>query len=105
MNKMIFSLVIISGLLSGCIQSDKDPTPDPAIISRIDELITGYTEEGEFSGSVLIAEKGFVVLTKGYGFANYEQEIPNSPQTQFSMGSVTKLFTCAAIRMEQIEVH
>ena len=100
MKRLILSFVVISGLLASCTQADTVPTPDPAIISRIDELITHLTEDGEFSGSVLIAEKGFVVLNKGYGFADYEREIPNTPHTQFSMGSVTKLFTCAAIRME-----
>ena len=100
MKKLIFSFVVISGLIGGCTQADTVPTPDPAIVSRIDELITGYTEAGEFSGSVLIAEQGFVVLNKGYGFADYEGEIPNTPQTQYSLQSVTKLFTCASIRME-----
>jgi CubicO group peptidase (beta-lactamase class C family) len=100
MKKLIISFMVISGLLGSCVQADTVPTPDPATISRIDELITGYTEEGEFSGSVLIVEKGFVVLNKGYGFADYEREIPNTPHTQFSVQSVTKVFTCAAIRME-----
>ena len=100
MKKLILIFVVISGFLASCIQTDTVPTPDPATITRIDELIAGYTEEGEFWGSVLIAEKGLVVLDKGYGFADYEQEIPNSPHTQSSIGSVTKLFTCAAIRME-----
>ena len=100
MKMLLFSFVVISGLIGSCTQADTVPTPDPAIIARIDELITGYTEEGEFSGSVLIAEQGFVVLNEGYGFADYELEIPNTPHTQFSIGSVTKLFTCAAIRME-----
>jgi len=48
----------------------------------------------------LIAEKGFVVLKKGYGYADYDREISHTPQTQFAIQSVTKLFTCAAIRME-----
>jgi CubicO group peptidase (beta-lactamase class C family) len=100
MKKLILVFVVISGLITSCVQADTVPTPDPAIISRIDELITGYTEEGEFSGSMLIAEKGFVVLAKGYGFADYERETPNTPHTQFSVQSVTKLFTCAVIRME-----
>ena len=63
MKKLLFSFGVISALLASCTQADTVPTPDPAIVSRIDELITGYTEEGEFSGSVLIAEKGFVVVT------------------------------------------
>jgi CubicO group peptidase (beta-lactamase class C family) len=100
MKKLLFYFVAISWLVGSCTQADTVPTPDPAIVSRIDELITQYTEEGEFSGSVLIAEKGFVVLNEGYGFADYEREIPNTPHTQSSIGSVTKVFTCAAIRME-----
>jgi CubicO group peptidase (beta-lactamase class C family) len=100
MRRIIFSFLVISWLLASCTQADPVPTPDPAIVSRIDELITGYTEAGEFSGSVLIAEQGLVVLNKGYGFADYEREILNTPHTQNSIGSVTKLFTCAAILME-----
>ena len=73
MKKLILTFVVISGLLASCTQADIAQTPDPAIISRIDELITGYTEEGEFSGSVLIGEKDYVVLKKGYGFADYER--------------------------------
>ena len=100
MKKVILTFAAIAGFLASCTQAEIVPSPDPELISRIDELITGYVEEGEFSGSVLIAEKGFVVLNEGYGFADYEREIPNAPDTQFSVGSVTKLFTCAAIRME-----
>jgi CubicO group peptidase (beta-lactamase class C family) len=100
MKQVILTFVANTGFLTSCTQAETYPTPDPALISRIDDLITVYVEEGEFSGSVLIAEKGFVVLNKEYGFADYEQEIPNTPHTQFSVGSVTKLFTCAAIRME-----
>ena len=58
MKKLILTIVVISGFLGSCIQADPVPTPDPAIISRIDELMASYTEEGEFSGSVLIVEKG-----------------------------------------------
>ena len=92
--------LLVVFLAVSCSQADIVPTPDPVAIARIDDLITGYAEQGEFSGSVLIAEKGFVVLNEGYGFADYDREIPNTPHTQSSLQSVTKLFTCAAIRME-----
>jgi len=98
--KLLLFSVLIAGFLVSCSQPYLDQTSDPALTTQVDELITGYTEDYLFSGSVLIAEKGLIVLNKGYGFADYKQEIPNTPHTQFSIGSVTKLFTCAAIRME-----
>jgi len=98
--KLLLISVLIAGFLVSCSQPYLDQTSDPALTSKIDELITSYTEEYLFSGSILIAEKGLIVLNKGYGFADYKQEIPNTPHTQFSIGSVTKLFTCAAIRKE-----
>jgi CubicO group peptidase (beta-lactamase class C family) len=98
--KLLLFFVLIAGFLVSCSQPYLDQTSDPSLTTQVDELITGYTEEYLFSGSVLIAEKGLIVLNKGYVFADYKQEIPNTPHTQFSIGSVTKLFTCAAIRME-----
>ncbi len=50
MKKLILVFVVISCLLASCTQVDTVQTPDPATITRIDELITGYVEEGEFSG-------------------------------------------------------
>jgi CubicO group peptidase (beta-lactamase class C family) len=48
-------------------------------------------------GSVLVARGGQVLLSKGYGSANLEWEIPNSPNTKFRLGSITKQFTAASI--------
>ena len=100
MKRLLLITVIIAWFLVSCSQPYLDQTSDPALTNQIDELITGYTGEYLFSGSVLIAEKGLIILNKGYGIADYDREIPNTPHTQYSIGSVTKLFTCAAIRME-----
>ena len=100
MKKLLLVFVLIAGFLVSCSQPYLDQTSDPAITNQIDELITSYAEDYLFSGSVLIAEKGLIILNKGYGFADYERELPNTPHTQSSIGSVTKLFTCAAIKKE-----
>lgn len=50
-----------------------------------------------FSGSILVANGGKVILANGYGLANREDNIANSPQTVFTFGSITKQFTGAAI--------
>jgi len=46
---------------------------------------------------VLLARKGEVLLRGGYGQANEEWRVPNTPTTKFRIGSVTKIFTAAAI--------
>ena len=70
-------------------------TPDLA--AKVDEYIAGHMKVSHFSGSVLIARDGKVLVSKGYGLANREWEIPNTPQTKFRLGSITKQFTAAAV--------
>ena len=38
-----------------------------------------------------------IVFEKGFGSANLEWNIPNSPTTKFRLGSITKQFTAASI--------
>ena len=64
---------------------------------RINALISRYQELGLFNGSALVADQGQVVLKKGYGFANMEWAIPNTPDTKFRLGSLTKQFTATLI--------
>lgn len=50
-----------------------------------------------FSGTVLLARDGDVLLNKGYGWADVEARVPNTDETVFPIESVTKQFTAAAI--------
>lgn len=68
---------------------------------KADEIITAYVKQKKFSGSVLVAKGGKVVLSKGYGMASYELDVPNTPQTKFRLGSITKQFTAMAIAQLQ----
>ena len=58
-------------------------------------------QRDHFSGSVLIARDGKVLFSRGYGMANLEQDVPNTPQTKFRLGSITKQFTAMAILILQ----
>src|SRR2546423_814035 len=64
--------------------------------ARMDQVIQTYVPK-QFMGSVLVARGTDIVLSKGYGFANLEWQIPNTPQTKFRLGSITKQFTAASI--------
>lgn len=70
---------------------------DAAVSEKLDGYMTALADAGRFSGAVLVTRGGNVLLSKGYGMANYEFSIPNSPQTVFPIGSNTKQFTAAGI--------
>ncbi|MFH7028713.1 MAG: serine hydrolase domain-containing protein [Heteroscytonema crispum UTEX LB 1556] len=65
--------------------------------SKIDNYLNAHVKINKFIGSVFIAQKGKILADKGYGMANYELDIPNTPQTIFRLGSITKQFTAMAI--------
>lgn len=50
-----------------------------------------------FSGQVLVAERGHVLLHRAYGLADREFQRPMTTETLFNIGSLTKQFTAAAI--------
>jgi CubicO group peptidase (beta-lactamase class C family) len=65
--------------------------------ARMDQIVQSYVADHTFMGTVLVARGSQVLLSKGYGSANLEWEVPNSPSTKFRLGSVTKQFTAASI--------
>ncbi len=74
-----------------------EPMPTPTVLSEpLDQIFTDY-EADAFSGSVLIEKDGEVILYKGYGMADTEGGVNNTPDTKFLIGSVTKQFTAMAI--------
>jgi len=66
-------------------------------VARMEEVIQARLKDSSFMGSVLVARDAEIVLNKGYGFANVEWQIANSPTTRFRLGSLTKQFTSASI--------
>jgi len=50
-----------------------------------------------FSGAVLAVKDGQILLRDGYGWADEKRQIPNTPETIFDIGSITKVFTAVAI--------
>ncbi len=63
----------------------------------MDQLVQAHVTDHTFMGSVLVARDKEVIFSKGYGFADLEWDVANSPGTKFRLGSVTKQFTAASI--------
>jgi CubicO group peptidase (beta-lactamase class C family) len=71
------------------------------VVAKIDEYMNATTKSGLFMGSILVARGGKVLVSRGYGMANLEWNIPNTPQTKFDIGSVAKTFTATLVLMLQ----
>ena len=76
-------------LVSICLAQDN--------VARMEQVVRSYLDAKQFMGSVLVARDGKVILSKGYGSANLEWDVPNSPTAKFRLGSITKQFTAACI--------
>jgi CubicO group peptidase (beta-lactamase class C family) len=64
---------------------------------RIRNWIESYDRNGYLNGSILIATNENILLNKGFGMANWEHRVPNTPATKFRIGSITKAFTAMGI--------
>jgi len=67
---------------------------------ELGQKIDRYLQKAEangYAGSVLVARGEEIILAKGYGFADRESKIKERAETVFSIGSITKQFTGAAI--------
>lgn len=67
------------------------------LASRIDAYLKPFVEGNNFIGVVYIAQGNRILFQKGYGLADYEWSIPNTPETRFHIASISKAFTAAAV--------
>lgn len=86
MKKLLVLLVFIPAILHA-----------QPISQKASELMDAYVQQQQFTGTVLIAQKGQPVFERAYGMANLNQHLPNTLQTEFRAGSLSKMFTATAI--------
>src|SRR6185436_8340738 len=70
--------------------------------AKIQEVLTLAHKYRQFNGTALVAENGKVMYKGAFGMANMEWAIPNTPDTKFRLGSITKQFTATLI-MQLVE--
>ncbi len=68
----------------------------PAIGARMDRYLSAMEALG-FSGAIIVAHEGDVVLREGYGLADRQTRRRYTPETVQSHGSITKQMTAACI--------
>jgi CubicO group peptidase (beta-lactamase class C family) len=72
-------------------------TPDSA--AAVDRVFASWTNTATPGCAVGVARGGKTILTRAYGMANLEYDVPNTPATIFEGGSVSKQFTAAAVTL------
>lgn len=71
----------------------------PKDIVSIDNLLTEMTRQDLFSGAVLIADSSGVLLSKGYGYSDRENNVKNTPDTRFDISTASNVFTGTVITL------
>ena len=104
------SLFICCLLLAGsvCANAQAVDALDPALKARVDRIAAQVLEQtGVPSASVAVVQHGKLVYTHAYGFAHLASAsspaVPATPEMRYSIGSISKQFTAAAILMLQEE--
>ena len=77
-------------------------TPNP-LTDALDQKLAGYVTRANFSGAVLVAQAGNVLLSKGYGLADRDKERPVNADTPFRIGDLSQQFTAAGILLLQAD--
>ena len=72
------------------------PTADE-MSGRVDSMFARYNRPESAGCSIGIIQQGRLIYSKGFGSANLDHEVPNTPHTVFDTGSVSKSFTCACL--------
>ncbi|MED1201626.1 serine hydrolase domain-containing protein [Heyndrickxia acidicola] len=64
--------------------------------TQVDSRLEQYLKTSGFSGTALIMKNGKSLINQGFGLQNRNEYIPNSVNTQYFIGSITKSFVSTA---------
>ena len=101
-----FGFVVLGGLLLAAMsaQAQRVDTLDPALQGRIDRIAAQVLEQtGVPSASLAVVKGGKLVYTQAYGKARLDPPLAATPEMRYSIGSISKQFTAAAILLLQEE--
>jgi CubicO group peptidase (beta-lactamase class C family) len=95
--KQVFVLAFALLSLQAC-QTKKESARNHGTV--LDSVLNSHRD---FSGVVLVADKGKSIYHKAFGYINRETKMPMDTTTLFELASVSKQFTAALILMLQEE--
>lgn len=84
-------------LASAPVAASGQAISDDSLVAGARRMLAARAAIDSFSGAVIVARNGTVLLREAYGFADRERRIPNQPDTKFNLGSIDKLITRIAV--------
>jgi len=96
----VLTLILFASAFSTAINAQSELSPE--LRTKIDKLANDtLTTSGVPSASVAVVRDGKIVYLNAYGAAKLEPKVPASPAMRYSIGSISKQFTAAAILLLQ----
>ena len=92
--KKFIAIILLSCLATDLFAQDKQ--------KQLEAIMKTYHQYNMFDGAVLVAENGKVIYKGAFGLANREWNIPNTTDTKFMLGSVSKPVT-AILMLVQVQ--
>jgi CubicO group peptidase (beta-lactamase class C family) len=71
--------------------------PAEAPSPSVESFSSSYAAEHDFSGTVLIQQKGEIRFARSFGLASRAFRVPNTVETKYKIASITKPFTAVLI--------
>jgi CubicO group peptidase (beta-lactamase class C family) len=91
-------LLVSTGCASHAPSTDRTPPPTPskACDTRTTDALRAWADAG-FSGTVAVSTRGRLRCAVAFGDADRARHVRNTVETVFSLGSIAKSFTAAAV--------
>lgn len=87
--KIILTLYLLVGVIIGLHAQSEIPA--------VTRILEKFEKEDQFSGVVLLADKGKILIDQAVGLADRAESIPMKTSTKFRIASITKSFTALLI--------
>jgi CubicO group peptidase (beta-lactamase class C family) len=93
----ILCFCLLSSVLTGYTAQAEESAYQQAIITARIEIWKALSTGTASSATVAIMDEGKIVYSEGFGMRDREKSIPVDTNTQFNIGSISKMFTTTAI--------
>lgn len=94
---LVGALVLLATVNSVAASEGTEEAPSPVALAQLDGFAMGLAQAGRFSGVVLVAKDGHILLERAYGKRDAQGDQENTVDTRFNLASAGKMFTAVAI--------
>ncbi|MYH10489.1 MAG: serine hydrolase, partial [Gemmatimonadales bacterium] len=97
MKTRLWTLILPLATGLACADASRDDASGGAVeMAALDAVFADYSASDGPGCAFAVSRDGQQVMARAYGMANLEWDLPNTPETVFEPGSVSKQFTAAA---------